>query len=293
MRLSEAQWPTLGPIEAARLAELFREQAGLAFGEDARFSIERKLRERVVALELTGFAEYAALLRTETLEGRKELEEALDLVTTHETYFFREDYQLSAFYREVLPTLVDLAASRRRLTIWSAGCATGEEAYSIAIILSEAPALSGWDTRIIGTDLSRRCVQFARRGVYGRGSFRSTPELADTPGFEMHEDGAHIRPHIQKLCSFAQMNLLDDARVSVVGRVEAIFCRNLLIYLAPEARKTALSLMYDRLVPGGYLMLGHSESLLSEPTPFEPVQLADALVYRRPTTDSEARKRVR
>ena len=192
-----------------------------------------------------------------------------------------------------MPALRDLAGARRRLSIWSAGCATGEEVYSLAIILSEAPELAGWETRVIGTDLSKRCVSVARRGVYGRASFRMSPELADTPGFEPHEDGARVRAHLQRMCSFSQLNLLDEGRASVVGRVEAVFCRNLLIYLVPEARKTVLGVLYERLVPGGYLMLGHSESLLSEPGPFEPVQLADALVYRRPTTDSETRKRAR
>ena len=293
MKVGDTHAPSLGPLESARLAELFRETAGLAFGDDARFAIERKLRERVVTLGLASFGDYAALLRRDTPEGRRELEEALDLVTTHETYFFREDYQLAAFHRQVLPSLCDLAASRRRLSIWSAGCATGEEAYSIAIILSEVPELAGWETRIMGTDLSKRCIAVARRGVYGKASFRMAPELADTPGFEAHPDGARVRAHVQKLCTFAQLNLLDEVKASVVGRVDAIFCRNLLIYLVPEARKAVLSLLHDRLVPGGYLMLGHSESLLSEPTPFEPVQLADALVYRRPTTDSEMKKRAR
>lgn len=293
MRPSDAHAVSLGAHEAARLAALFREAAGLALGDDARFAIERKLRERVLATGAGTFAEYTTLLRRDTAEGRRELEEALDLVTTHETYFFREDYQLAAFAREVLPRLRDLASPRRRLTVWSAGCATGEEAYSLAILLSDAPELAGWELRVLGTDLSKRCVAAARRGVYGKGSFRSAPELAETPGFEPHEDGARVRPHVQRICAFSQLNLLDEGRACTLGRVEAVFCRNLLIYLAPEARKTVLGVVFERLVPGGYLMLGHSESLLSEPGPFEPVQLTDALVYRRPASDHDAKKGAR
>ncbi len=293
MKPVPSQPPTLDAHDAGRLVELFREVAGLALGEDARPAIERKLRDRVIATGAETFGGYADLLRRDTPAARREIEEALDLVTTHETYFFREEYQLTAFSREIVPRLRELAASRRRLTVWSAGCATGEEAYSLAILLSEAPDLEGWDLRVLGTDLSKRCVAFARRAVYGKGSFRGSPGLAASSSFEPHEDGARVRGHLQDMCTFSQLNLLDEVRASVVGRADAVFCRNLLIYLVPEARKAVLGLLFERLVPGGFLMLGHSESLLAEPGPFEPVQLADTFVYRRPPTDSEPKKGVR
>ncbi|MCC6644462.1 MAG: protein-glutamate O-methyltransferase CheR [Polyangiaceae bacterium] len=293
MRPGDADFLTLGPEDAARLTAVFRDAAGLALGEDARFSMERKLRERVIATGTESFAGYAALLRAASPEGRRELDEALDLVTTHETYFFREDYQLTAFRREIVPSLAAQTAATRRLTAWSAGCATGEEAYSIAALLCDAPALAGWDARVIGTDLSRRGIAAARRGIYGRGSFRTSPLLSASSVVEPHDDGSRVREHLQRMCRFSQLNLLDEGRAATLGRVEAVFCRNVLIYLVPEARKAVLGVLFDRLVPGGYLMLGHSESLLGDPGPFEPVQLSDALVYRRPMTDSDPKKRAR
>lgn len=281
----------LDPLTARALSDIFNREAGLAFADDSAYVLERKLRERLSALGLSSFAEYLEHLRGPN--GRRELEDALELVTTHETYFFREDYQLRAFREEVLPALRSMRKEHRRLTIWSAGCSTGEEAFTIAMVIDASGLFRGWDVRIIGTDLSRRCIAAARKGVYGATAFRATPvEFASNHYFVETDAGRVVAKEIRHMCTFAQANLLDSSKCTVVGRVDAIFCRNVLIYLDAPARQQVVDNLYEQLVPGGFLMLGHSESLLNAPTRFAPVHLRDDLVYRRPERPSVRPSRI-
>lgn len=273
--------PRLRPDEFHLLRDLVNGHAGLTFGDDSMYAFDRRLGERVVALELSSFDEYYKYLRF-NVRGPAELEEAVELLTTNETYFFRQDYQFKAFANEVLPRLSEANAARRRLTIWSAGCSTGEEAYTIAIFVLESGLFRNWELRIIGSDISRRAVAAARKGVYRSASFRTTPPEARRTYFSERDDGVHVVDSIKKLCHFGQLNLLDSDRAAIVGRVDAIFCRNVLIYFDMRSRRRVIDNLYDRLVPGGYLMLGHSESLLNVTTAFELVHLKDDLVYRKP-----------
>jgi chemotaxis protein methyltransferase CheR len=155
----------LRPDEFRLLRDLINTHAGLSFGDDALYAFDRRLGERIIALDLTSFDEYYKYLRF-NIRGGAELEEAIDLLTTNETYFFRQDYQFKAFAHEILPRLAESNATRRRLTLWSAGCSTGEEAYTIAVFLQESRLFENWDLRIIGSDISRRSVTAARRAVY-------------------------------------------------------------------------------------------------------------------------------
>ena len=325
----------LKPDEFRLLRDLIATRTGLHFGPEARFTLERRLRERLMVLNLATFAQYHHYLRFGA-DAAQEWDEAIDLLTTNETYFFREERQLRAFQNEILPMLAALARQRQRLTIWSAGCATGEEVYTIAILVHSshlfprrdplsrdrarptltrdattsvleepsmqaargqrtsaeraseaaagrnASASSPWDVRIYGSDLSRRCVAAARRGIYGESSFRTTPPELRRAFFYERNDGWHVSETIRQLCHFGQTNLLDDERSRALGKADAIFCRNVLIYFDARARKAAIEGLYARLNPGGVLLLGHSESLLNVSTAFELLHLRDDLVYRKP-----------
>jgi len=285
---------TLKPDEFRVLRDLFAARTGLHFGPESRFTLERRLRERLLVLKLSTFAEYHHYLR---FAGRapEEWDEAIDALTTNETYFFREQRQLRAFQCELLPMLAAQAKTKLRLSIWSAGCSTGEEAYTIAILIHasrlfprEATNTARWDVRIHGSDISRRCVAAARRGVYTENSFRVTTSEMRRAYFHERPDGWHVAEFIRQMCHFAQMSLLDKDRSRVLGKADVIFCRNVLIYLEPRARKAAIEVLYDRLNPGGVLLLGHSESLLNVSTAFELLHLKDDLVYRKPVSTREA-----
>jgi chemotaxis protein methyltransferase CheR len=312
----------LKPDEFRMLRDLFAARTGLHFGPESTFSLERRLRERLKVLNLSSFSEYHHYLRFGA-RADEEWDEAIDLLTTNETYFFREERQLRAFRAEVLPLLHAQARPRRRLVLWSAGCSTGEEAYTIAILVAmsrlfptEGVAPSGgaardvatsggatrevaplggatrdddrWDVRVYGSDISRRCVAAARRGVYGQSSFRVTTPEQRSSFFQERKDGWHVVEPIRRLCNFGQTNLLDHERLRVLGKADAIFCRNVLIYFDARARKTAIEMLYERLVPGGVLLLGHSESLLNVSTAFELLHLKDDLVYRKPASARES-----
>ncbi len=269
------------------LRDLVNSFCGIAFQDDAMFVVERRLRDRLLALGLPDYSAYYQYLRYHP-EARAELERAVDVLTTNETYFFREDYQLNGFRDEVLPAIRAQAAARKRLVIWSAGCSTGEEVYTLAILVERSGLFEGWDVRVFGNDISRRVLAAARKGTYGPSSFRATP-----PEYEQYfvdgPDGRQVHPRIRAMCHFGHLNLVEGGRTAIVGRVDAVFCRNVLIYFDSQSRRRVIDTFYERLNPGGYLMLGHSESLLNVSTAFEVVHLTTDLVYRRPLAGSPFR----
>lgn len=280
MSLFRDHGPVLSDGGFRLLRDAVRERAGIHFADEAKYVVERRLRERLQELHVEDYEAYLRFLRTDA-KGEAELQLAIELLTTNETYFFREKYQLDAFANEVLPELHERFRQRRRLVLWSAGCSTGEEVYSLAMLVHETGLFRDWEVRIFGSDISRRVVQHARRAVYGDASFRALPEQ-----YEQYFTGVRgkrqVVPSIRALCHFGHLNLLDRDRAAIVGAVDAIFCRNVLIYFDDEARSEVVQTFYERLVPGGYLFLGHSESLLRTTSDFELVHLSSDLVYRRP-----------
>jgi chemotaxis protein methyltransferase CheR len=191
--------------------------------------------------------------------------------------------------------LRDVARSRRRLAIWSAGCSTGEEVYTLAVIVHASglfPRGAGggdrWDVSVYGSDISRRCVSAARRGIYGESAFRATPPEMRATYFEKGPGGSRVIAPVRELCHFGQVNLLDEDKTRLVTHADAIFCRNVLIYFDARARKRVIETLYERLNPGGVLLLGHSESLLNVSTAFELLHLRDDLVYRKPPSARES-----
>jgi chemotaxis protein methyltransferase CheR len=280
---SAAGEPQLRADDYRLLRDLVSERLGVWFGPESRVSLERRLRERLTVRGVTSFADYYQLLKYSPV-AVEEWEEAADLLTTHETYFFREDYQLRAFRNELLPMLAERGRPRKRLHVWSAGCSTGEEAYTIAMLLQDSDLFGGWDVRVYGSDVSKKCIASARRGVYGPISFRATSDADKARWFVPAEDGLGVVPSVRGLCHFGQMNLLDEERTHLVGRCDVIFCRNVVLYFDAPARRRVIDMFYDRLVPGGVLLLGHAESLLNVSTAFELLHLKEDLVYRKPVT---------
>ena len=274
------------------IRDLVSERLGIWFGPDSRLSLERRLRERLTVRGLSSYGDYYQLLKYSPL-AHEEWEEASELLTTHETYFFREDYQLRAFKNELLPMLAERGKQRRRLQVWSAGCSTGEEAYTIAMLVLESGLFEGWEVRVYGSDLSKKCIAAARRGVYGPTSFRTTNDEAKRTWFTpvnkpdpSSPEMLGVAPAVRALCHFGQMNLLDEERTHLVGRCDVIFCRNVLIYFDGPSRKRVIEMFHERLVNGGVLLLGHAESLLNVSTAFELLHLKEDLVYRKPLAHS-------
>lgn len=274
--------PTLLEHEFRALCDFFSERAGLSFTDASFYTFERRLGERVAELGFSSFHEYYTNIRYNS-QLDDEFELALELITTSETYLFRQENQLRSFSLELLPKLRADLSDRKRLAVWSAGCSTGEEAYTLAILIHESRLFEGWDVRVIGSDLCRSRVGVARRGVYRSNSFRVTDDHQRERYFERRDEGWQVRDDIRAMCHFGQLNLL-DRMVSSVGRVDVVFCRNVLIYFGASARAQVIENLHRRLYPGGYLFLGHSESLVNVTTAFELVHLSGDLVYRKPLT---------
>ncbi|MDQ3034988.1 MAG: protein-glutamate O-methyltransferase CheR [Myxococcota bacterium] len=274
--------PKLRIEEFRLLRDLVNRYSGMHFDDGSMFVFERRLRERLRALGLADFTAYYHFLRYHPGAG-SELEDAVEALVTNETYFFREEYQLRAFRKDLLPAIKARAAERgsKRIVLWSAGCSTGEEVYTLAILVVRSGLFEGWDVRVFGNDVSRRVLATARRAVYPPASFRAMPpEYAEF--FAEEAEGMRVHPRIRAMCQFGHLNLLDRDKTALLGRVDAIFCRNVLIYFDPESRKKVIDTFFERLQPGGHLLLGHSESLLHVSTAFELAHLSSDMVYRRP-----------
>ena len=285
MRLGDPVIPL--SLERFRLLrDLINRRFGIFFSDDDRYLVESRLSERLIHLDLPSFDDYYHYLQYHQ-DGEQELEQGAEILTTNETYFFREEYQLKAFSQELLPEVHERLMNKRRLMIWSAGCSSGEEAYTIAMLVRDSGLFHDWDVRIFGSDISARMLAKARRGVFGPSAFRATSEDLQRRHFKPTEGNLRINEDIRALCHFGRLNLLDEERIIFVGRADVVLCRNVLIYFDKRSKSRALSIIYDRLNDDGYLLLGHTESLLNLSTAFELVHLRNDLVYRRPRAGSD------
>lgn len=262
------------------LSDLVKEACGLSMRDDLKFVAERRLLPRVEALGLADFGAYQRYLRFDA-RGAEELELATELLLPHETYFFREPAQLDCFVKEIVPKLVEQHGAKRRLRLWSAGCSSGEEPYTLAMLLEETGQFQGWDVQVHGTDLSPRMLAAGRKAEYGATSLRATSLERRQRHFDALPLGkVRVKPALRQRVSFSHLNLVVPDATDVLPFMDVVFCRNVLIYFDVEARKQVIQSLYRRMQPGAWLLLGHSESLLTLSTDFEIVQLEGDLVYR-------------
>lgn len=267
------------------LRDFVYQHCGLHFTADSKYLLEKRLGKRLNQHQLKTFKDYYYLLRYSP-NKEQELTEVVDALTTNETYFFREDFQLKTFTQEILPELKmrKEASGEKRLRIWSAGCSTGEEPYTIAMLLLEIPYLQDWQIDIIGTDISQKVLQVARKGVYGSASFRSTNSDYVQRYFSEVEGKHRIADKVKNLVTISHLNLFDAPRVSLLGKMDVIFCRNVIIYFDPVGKKKVVDSFYQRLHPEGFLLLGHSESLMNITNAFALRHFTHDMVYQRPTS---------
>jgi chemotaxis protein methyltransferase CheR len=271
------------------LRDLVYSYCGLWFDDQNSYLLEKRLGRRLVTHQLKSFREYYQFLRFNR-KKEQELEDIMDILTTNETYFFREQQQLKAFSDEIIPEFCasrGIKAANRRIRIWSAGCSTGEEAYTIAMLLLEMDCLQGWSIEIIGTDISQRVLQHARRGVYRSSAFRATGDYYLKKYFEPQQDGSYrIADSVRKVVTISHLNLLDTNKMRMLGSFDLIFCRNVIIYFDQMAKKKAVESFYEALRGAGYLLLGHSESLMNITTLFTLRHFKNDMVYQKPAGSS-------
>lgn len=256
---------------------------GLFFDSDTKYLLEKRLARRLPLHQLRSFKEYYHFLRYDRKKDQ-ELSDLMDVLTTNETYFFREAFQLKALTEEILPELKAVKEKRgdKTLRIWSAGCSTGEEPYTIAMLILEMGCFTGWRVEIVGTDISHRVLQQSRKAVYGKSSFRTTDAHYIRNFFQEQDGGFKVNDEVRELVTISHLNLFDQNRLALLGKMDVIFCRNVIIYFDQIAKKKIIESFYRMLHEGGYLLLGHSESLMNISTAFALRHLKNDMVYQKP-----------
>lgn len=269
--------------EFANLRDFIYEQCGIHIADNRKYLLENRLGNRLKKLNLRNFDEYYNYLRYDAGRDR-ELRKLFEVITTNETSFYRNPPQLDVFKNQVMSdVLADCRKKGRKLRIWSAGCSTGEEPYTISMILHELlkSEIPQWDIRITANDLSERVLESARRGIYNDYTLRTTPPEIAQRYFSMNNGTNTISPEVKKLVSFGQINLKDRSQLKRIERSQIVFCRNVIIYFDDEMKKQVINAFYDNLLPGGYLIIGHSESLHNITRAFTPIHYPGAIIYKK------------
>jgi chemotaxis protein methyltransferase CheR len=264
----------------ARLCELIRAEAGINLGAEKRTMLEIRIRRRLKALEMESYDAYCNYLFGH--RGMKEeIVHLIDVVTTNKTDFFREPKHFSFLVERVLPQFW-ARSGERPFFIWSAGCSTGEEPYTMAMLLSEfAEQHSGFRFRLLATDISTTVLERAARGVYSEDAAGPIPAGLKRKYFMRSRDKAdprvRVAPELRRAIEFRHLNFM-DSEYRVAEKVDAIFCRNVIIYFERPTQEAILSKLVQCLTPGGHLFVGHAETLHNMNLPLTPVAPS---LYRR------------
>jgi chemotaxis protein methyltransferase CheR len=278
MKSHSATTAKLTEEELDEISALIEQRSAILFDSSRERFFSTRVREY---LEEKGLGNGTELLR-HVRSSSTEYEALLERLLTQETSFFRYPAVYDALEKRILPEVQERKfwESPRTLRIWSAGCSTGEEPYSIAVSLCQSLKFAeAWEIEILATDISRRALRHAERGVYSKRSLQDV-SLGQVEGyFTAAKHGFQVKPRIRRMISFAQMNLVESV---YIGKFDCIFCMNVLMYFSDERRITILRRFYDALEPGGYFLLGHSETLSNVPVKFESVVLGDCRIYRKP-----------
>lgn len=269
----------LSPDDLARVSDFLYRRTGMLFGEQKRYYIERRVADRIAAAGVPSFAHYYALLLSDAAEA----ELLINSFTVNETYFYREEHQLECLSRSLLPEIIRTKRPGDRIRIWSVPCSTGEEPYSIAIWLLENWRLvDAYNVEIVGSDIDTAALRQAHAGAYGKRALSRLPAGVRTSYFQEAENGWHLIDDLRESVSFRPVNLVDEASVQQEGLFDIVFCRNVLIYFDDAARSRAVDHLYEAMLPGAFICLGHTESMGRMSARFEARRFPEAIVYQRP-----------
>ncbi len=274
----ERNQATVSSHELSEIRALIEQRSGIHFDDSRERFLIARVREHMVDKRMAHGTDLMRLIRGSNVEYDALLERLL----TQETSFFRYPAVFSALERKVLPELhmKKFWENPRSLRVWSAGCASGEEPYSIAITLADTLEFAdAWKIQILATDISKQALEHAERGVYSRRELASLSLNQLETHFVKVADQFMVKPKIRNMVSFAPVNLANGV---YMGRFDLIFCMNVLIYFTEERRSQVIQRFYDYLEPGGYLFLGHAESVARLPVNFEPTIAGDCILYQKP-----------
>lgn len=280
----ELRGASITPEDVQRFCEFLYRRTGMSLTEDKRYFIDRRLEDRIAATGSRSFQEYFSLLRS---DAEHEIEHLINSFTVNETYFYREDHQLRCMTSDLLGDIISRKAVGEPIRIWSVPCSTGEEPYSIALWLMENwEHVDSYNIEIVGSDIDTRALQTAAEAIYGdRALMRLSRDIVDRYFKRIDERHHQIDEGLRDSIEFSRVNLVDAQETSRQRNFDLIFCRNVLIYFDDASRRVAAENLYDCLRPGGYICLGHSESMSRISPLFGVRRFPDAIVYQRPEAD--------
>lgn len=268
----------LSAVDLEEICAIIYKRSGMVFGEAKRYYIERRITDLINQRQAHSVRNYISILRGDL----NETELLINSFTVNETYFYREQHQLACLSNSILPDIVRTKGPGDRIRIWSMPCSSGEEPYSIAIWLLENWSLvDAYNIEIVGSDIDTAILRQAVEGYFGQRSLSKLPEEVRTRYFEPEKDQQRrLIGDLRESVTFAKGNIVDRQSLGALGNFDVIFCRNLLIYFDEAAREMAARNIHELLSPGGYVCLGHTESMSRISETFEPVRFPDAIVYR-------------
>ncbi|GAB0148130.1 protein-glutamate O-methyltransferase CheR [Marichromatium sp. PS1] len=264
-----------------KFREFFYRKTGMLFEDSKRYFVDKRLLERMDATDSESFRAYFTMVRFQA--SGEELQTLINAMTVNETYFFREEYQFRCLVDSMLEEIVTHTRQQRALRIWSVPSSSGEEPYGIAIYLLEHwPRLDDWDIEIVSSDIDTEILAQARRGRYTHRSIQNLPPSLLAKYFRRDRDHYLIDQELREAVDFTRVNVSDAADMRRHRHFDIIFCRNLLIYFDDLSRKQTAESFYDALNPGGFVCLGHSESMSRISSLFRVRKFPEAIVYQKP-----------
>lgn len=282
MKAATLPKPSINEADFEKFREFFYRKTGIQFDHTKRYFVDKRLIDRMEATGSENFRNYFVKLRFET--SGEEMQALVNAMTVNETYFFRESYQFDCLVNNMLDEVAKKRRKGSRIRIWSIPSSTGEEPYSIAIYLLERWAhIEDYEVEIMSSDIDTSVLQAAQRGVYSDRSVSNLPKAYLNKYFKKRADGDWLLSRdIVDVVEFSRVNLSDPQDTRRFRDIDIIFCRNLLIYFDDISRRIAAEAMFDALNPGGFVCLGHSESMSRISSLFEVRRFPDAMVYQKP-----------
>jgi len=274
--------PTISEADFERFRDYFYKKTGIQFEDSKRYFVDKRLIERIQATEHDSFRAYFTFMRFQA--SGDELQQLINRMTVNETYFFREEYQFQCMVGPVLEEIVRHKRRGEPVRIWSIPSSTGEEPFSIAIYLLEHwPAIDSVDVELLSSDIDSNVLKTCRRGRYSQRSIAQLPKPILKKWFTPQGGEYQLSNDILECVKFEQVNLSNPADTRKFRDIDLIFCRNLLIYFDDASRRQAAETFYDALGPGGFIFLGHSESMSRISSLFRVRKFPDAIAYQKPT----------
>lgn len=264
--------------EFVELKDIIYKNAAISFADSKKYLLENRLSKRLQELNFTSFKDYIYYLKYDA-KKREEMEVLLNQVTINETYFLRERAQMDHMIKTIIPELLN--SGKRSVRIWSAACSSGEEPYSLAILLNEASLFAKANIEILATDINTEVLNIAQQGLYRTISFRGVPPMIQDKYFSKDGFAFKLDPNIMNKVKFFQGNLLNPMMSVKVGRLDIIFCRNVLIYFDIPAKQKVIELFHKSLGMPGTLYLGHSETLNKISESFRMENFGGGIIYKK------------